>query len=398
MDGKQPLIIVATAGGALRAALWTGTVLAHGMKYPNFDERLFAISGVSGGSVGAAFVTAHLREPAAKAAPNKSKWLKGRIDVSMTQDYVAPVVAGLLFPDLVQRFWPFAWFPDRAEALESGWEAGWRRNAAKNSMEAAKRGGLGARFRDLATYREDDDSECGERGPVLLFNGAHEERGKRIITANVKVTPNVFTDAYDFFNLAEGSIRLSTAAHNSARFPYVSPAGTMYGADAANHGHIIDGGYFENFGAITAAELLDAIPDHVRDNVRPIVILISSDPDLTRHDIEANVPAVTSGRTWMNEIFAPLVGLYAARTGRGTLAAQALRRKTTTSDPKGEFLHFRMCEENRIKPGLGWSLSPASEKAIQDDFLSECDNGAEFKRLETLLGGKSAGAGSVATQ
>ena len=147
-----------------------------------------------------------------------------------------------------------------------------------------------------------------------------------------------------------------------------------------------------------AAELLDAIPDHVRDNVRPIVILISSDPDLTRHDIEANVPAVTSGRTWMNEIFAPLVGLYAARTGRGILAAQALRRKTTTSDPKGEFLHFRMCEENGIKPGLGWSLSPASEKAIQDDFLSECDNGAEFKRLETLLGGKSAGAGSVATQ
>lgn len=54
-DRVIPLVIVATAGGASRAAYWTGTVLAALQEgAPKFTDHLFAISSVSGGSLGAA--------------------------------------------------------------------------------------------------------------------------------------------------------------------------------------------------------------------------------------------------------------------------------------------------------------------------------------------------------
>jgi hypothetical protein len=49
-----PLVMVATAGGASRAAFWTSQVLGEiAAREPHFTERLFMISGVSGGSLGA---------------------------------------------------------------------------------------------------------------------------------------------------------------------------------------------------------------------------------------------------------------------------------------------------------------------------------------------------------
>jgi hypothetical protein len=53
-----PMIVVATAGGGLRAAYWTAVMLERieaRLGGDTFRKHLFAISGVSGGSVGAAF-------------------------------------------------------------------------------------------------------------------------------------------------------------------------------------------------------------------------------------------------------------------------------------------------------------------------------------------------------
>src|SRR4029077_643833 len=62
-DGAIPMVVVATAGGGIRAAYWTGTELGeltdHHLK---FRKQLFAISGVSGGSLGATAYRALLTE------------------------------------------------------------------------------------------------------------------------------------------------------------------------------------------------------------------------------------------------------------------------------------------------------------------------------------------------
>ena len=69
-------------------------------------------------------------------------------------------------------------------------------------------------------------------------------------------------------------IRLSTAAHNSARFPIVSPAGEIRN----------DGGYFENYGAPTTRSL-----PTFRSRSRPLSI---------RGRRVAGLPSANSKRPW----------------------------------------------------------------------------------------------------
>ena len=63
--------------------------------------------------------------------------------------------------------------------------------------------------------------------PILLLNATHEESGNRIITGHVLIERNVFIDSLDALHELGKDVRASTAAHNSARFTYVSPAGDL---------------------------------------------------------------------------------------------------------------------------------------------------------------------------
>src|SRR5437773_769107 len=118
----HPLFIVATEGGGIRAAYWTATVLG-GIQdaNPNFAPHLFAISGVSGGSLGAAVFDALLAEPNPASFKFKSK----AHDI-LSQDFLSPTLAAMLYPDFVQRFLPvpIPYF-DRGRALEMAWEKAW---------------------------------------------------------------------------------------------------------------------------------------------------------------------------------------------------------------------------------------------------------------------------------
>ena len=118
----HPLFIVATEGGGIRAAYWTAAVLGEIQdKNPNFAPHLFAISGVSGGSLGAAVFDALLAEP----NPGSFKFKDKAHDI-LSQDFLSPTLAAMLYPDLVQRFLPFPIpYFDRGRALERGWENAW---------------------------------------------------------------------------------------------------------------------------------------------------------------------------------------------------------------------------------------------------------------------------------
>jgi hypothetical protein len=123
--------------------------------------------------------------------------------------------------------------------------------------------------------------------PALFLNATWVETGKRLIASNVQIVvagaEEDFADVEDaqrFF--APRSLALSTAAHMSARFTYVSPAGTLV-KDGKVHGRVVDGGYFENSGATTTLEVLLtidqlALEDKRWKKVDPIVIHISNEP------------------------------------------------------------------------------------------------------------------------
>src|SRR5262249_36526999 len=126
-----------------------------------------------------------------------------------------------------------------------------------------------------------------DRAPVLLFNGTSAASGQRIITSNVVLDPGQFPDVSDFFQLLPRDIRVSTAVNNTARFPYVAPAGHLC-AGVSRDDAIVDGGYFENFGPVPAQQMINVLYWHTSPKLQPtsqlIVTAISSAPDLGSGD------------------------------------------------------------------------------------------------------------------
>ena len=236
-------------------------------------------------------------------------------------------------------------------------------------------------FFDL--WPEIDDSI---QWPALFLNGTHQETGRRIITSNVKID-GYFTEAYDFFDIHSGSIRLSTAVLNSARFAYVSPAGTLKKNDTS-YGHVIDGGYFENYGAETAREIVELAPLKLGSDLEPILIQISSDPELKPSEVPSALrcgdsvdiqllPGYNSiGDRFVHELKAPIAGMLNTRQSRGVFAAYNFANENCDN-----YFHFRMCPKLDSEPPLGWLLSKKSRQHIYEQLTCGCGNGAEFSRL-----------------
>jgi Patatin-like phospholipase len=456
-----PMFVVATAGGGIRAAYWTATVLQtldkalgvpvdrrqKGQPENLMRNLLFAVSGVSGGSVGAA----------AYAAAVRNHELHKQVEVTPTdylkRDFLAPGLAALVFIDGLANFLPDMGQIDRGEALELGFES------ASQTPDDAD-GLLSHKFLNFSPACNVPAKDCVTWRPLLLLNATHQETGRRVITSHVKVERDVFYDSYDALQVLNSDVRLSTAAHNSARFSYVSPAGNLISETTAyNRGYIIDGGYFENYGAQTALELarkaIDVIdPDHGQPNhqnlVKLVILQISSDPALqvNRTLVRAKIgddnsctvttlPPKTPGSAnylevadavgWhtnegeyyvlpsLNELTAPLAGIMSVRTAHGTVADDELaasicqgknegkalkdetqRRATTEAverTPNGDdkkageahFAHLAMCDASGIIPPLGWVLAEHT-RAQFEDILKNCDNPGELKALKTALG------------
>ena len=114
-------------------------------------------------------------------------------------------------------------------------------------------------------------------------------------------------------------VRLSTAATNSARFPVISPPGAVRNAKHNVVDRIVDGGYIENYGAITAMELAVAI-NAVQRELAPFVLIISNDPDENPIINKIDVPDAA----FLTDISIPLQAIGSARDGRGRLAVQQL--------------------------------------------------------------------------
>ena len=174
----------------------------------------------------------------------------------MEEDYLSPVLAKMVAPDFVQFFLPFPWSQlDRSLALEESWEASYGDIASRPTM--------GQRF--LSLY---DSTTSASTVPALYLNTTHVETGKRYImspltrgdmTPRLGQRPHNMHDSEDLHLLIGSDVRLSTAAHNSARFSYVSPPGRIQRNDTLEFGHVVDGGYFENSGLATLREIFEAI-------------------------------------------------------------------------------------------------------------------------------------------
>ena len=414
VNGSPRLVLIASEGGASRAGHWTGQVLAklHDRSKGRLAAATFAINSVSGGSVGAVGYAALLQGAGEGAAD-----FPGRLAALTGGDALGPVLAGAFFPDLVQRFLPVPLLPDRAQALEGAWEAHW--NGQCVAGEAACRGLLAKPFLALGP------AENAWR-PLPIVQGASEETGRRILTSRLHLTREQ-VDADDFYELVDGDVAVSTAIHNGARFPWVSPAGRL--AKRTATGHIIDGGYFDASGIEVVRELAEAIlrgPAREQgDATLKIMIVFVGYRGATVE--EGGVAKPDADPSFLNEIRAPLAGLIASRTAHGASllrrlrvwllgvadehaagdAGAALRAEDVdfyepVPDRQGRAVSYVpvvLCDleidGNRVVPPMDWALSRKVRTAMNEAVLpngsckkerDEWDNDERIGQIAEFLG------------
>jgi hypothetical protein len=113
-------------------------------------------------------------------------------------------------------------------------------------------------------------------------------------------------------------LRLSTTATMSARFPVISTQGVIRGLDGNIVDSIVDGGYFENDGLATAA---DVVRELQARGLHPLVIQTVSEPDEVRDTQQAGAdqrpPLPKSGARTLFDAYTSIGrALYATRSGQ----------------------------------------------------------------------------------
>lgn len=372
-----PVVFVAAEGGGIRAAYFTAQVLAAIQdRCPAFARHLFVISGVSGGSVGAATFAGLVDASAAadaKAELDCAGEITGRAEFSdkteavLKTDYLGPMVATLLFPDALQRLLPFrvpSW--DRARTLEETIERSFKAEAKSDFME-----------RGLYSYWHPDRNV-----PVLMLNATSVETGHRTVASSAYPLEERFhrlTTFYDFAPFTE--FRISTMAVTSARFPFVTPAATLNSGE--NKLRFVDGGYFENSGAATLSEAVDVAMQMAaisRFSIRPVVIRIGNSPSMlaATENKRASDEIDEPSPMWLGELLSPVRTMANTRTARGVLAAEALKTDITTMQDNGvlsDYVEFQIGLDAMPIP-LGWQLASSTRKALvaQLNRPSDCSN------------------------
>lgn len=380
-------ILIAASGGASRAGFFTasvigklldeGTVTLPGSGETSPEDvrnRIFAISSVSGSSVGAVMAVAALaasdkRQPC-NAEPHalwhgtaKGKKVTGWrdcLEVLTSGDFLTPVFAGLIFRDSMRFLGRLGW-SDRATLIEQSWEDTFAKSVKPTDGAPGALACIGSLDCPFLALRPTDAGGKVNWLPLLLLNGASVSTGQRIVTTlldpffdadgdrcplavgkdergkDTRKCP-ILDHAYDFHwligndgtrkgagekNTPGLDLRLSTAAHNSARFPLISPPGEVRNGKGVLVDRIVDGGYFENFGAQSAVELARAMVT-IDPALAPFVLVVSNDPGIPLPD-NVQMPDADEA-SFLTDLSGPVNAIMNSRTARGTLAADGVER------------------------------------------------------------------------
>lgn len=303
-DG-YPVYIVSAQGGGMYAAYQSAIFLARLQDIcPSFRHHLFAISSVSGGSVGSATFVAALtaldkglleisaddQEESRKIAagsfdpcpvvtafqssavlppnPERPGPLERAVGRSLREDFISPLAAATLFADFTQRFvpWAFGSF-DRARALENALESSGASVMRPTATEAEIKENNAFAQSILKLWNTDGSL------PALLINATDAGSGRRFVVSPFKLgqpqSQSKLGATLNYMFWDEGlsdpdrarDLRLSTAAFISARFPWITPAATIKGSrfGPKQTVKLVDGGYVDNSGVETSLDLYNVI-------------------------------------------------------------------------------------------------------------------------------------------
>ena len=473
----QPVVLVGAQGGGIRAAVWTALVMecifgpgpvadsgdvcakdadaadpARLADAADDPVPVFLASGASGGSVGLAAWSARradlVQDQEASTTPKT-------VEQALDRDFVAPDIARVFLADLPHAL--LAWDrPDRAEMLELAWERAWYERPPPPLGPSAR--GLARGLRQTWDLTHEGGSWTT---PVLALNGISVEDGCRFLASAVdfalprelppKPEDVAKTDATDDwpddaacrgvatppgdavdvipstnelidYLCPDEDVPLSTAAHISARFPYVSPTGRIERRSCGNGkdpglvpapavSYDADGGMFDNAGSGTAVDAWRAMAPLAAATERatgrclvPVFVqidnsggraTISSAADPRPNELTAPVGTalgqVSSREAYARSGAAAAFGLPVSAGGRQVQLGGV--------DAKGRlWLQIVLFGQPGPEPPLGWTLSEGTVKDMRS-HLRATPNKQNIERLRRILsddlGCRQAATGST---
>jgi hypothetical protein len=377
-----PVYIVAAQGGGLYAAQHAAMTLGRMQdRCPAFAQHVFAISGVSGGSLGASLFASLVREgaqpvamPTCRFGEQKADWFEERTQAFLGRDFISPLAAAGLFPDFLQRFvpWPFPQF-DRARALEAAFERAWHETLPESKSNP------------FAESFYDHWQETGAV-PALVLNATYVQTGSRVVVAPFRFYRQSTSRLGTLNSFMRADLPLSTAVGISARFPWIlPPASWRRGADEQYR--FVDGGYFESSGIDTALDLVDLLEDfkaqakddRSQDLDFEINLVVLTTDDILEDPINTTNADILRkarvDRTGFDELMSPVSTLLNTRWERGLASAARAHNKFCKDC-------FRDRVDRRLYAGidgdvrlirlnftdfeltLGWQLSTVSQTLV----------------------------------
>jgi len=306
---KPKLVLVATSGGAYRAAFWTGLVMdrliaeedAADSDLTGITDAVRLITGASGGMVGAAYYAANRTEDGVASVPSvtiggvdfgptvsslwrdileaqeqtpaaKASRMAGGSGAAAEEtmskecfqretrypipgDSLSPVVQQLAQRDFFHLFIPRDFPCERGVILENQWLT------------------LAPTYADWRTGEEQ-----GWR-PSLILSPMIVEKGQPLLISNldlggIRALPGG-QEVMEFFNLfpgAEASFRIKTAVRMNATFPLISPAVML---PTEPRYRVVDAGYYDNNGIAVAVSFLSVpeVQDWLLENVSRVILI-----------------------------------------------------------------------------------------------------------------------------
>ncbi|GAA4409845.1 hypothetical protein GCM10023187_33720 [Nibrella viscosa] len=421
-----PIYIVAAEGGGLRAAYWTGAILGElSKRIPGFYNRVYALSTVSGGSVGAAIYTKlyadSLSYQQSTQTPSRvSGTVYAKATGILSQDYLSPLTMAFLVPDMVQKLLPVSIGSfDRAQYIEKALSKAYTDTVSRFLPVAPAPGGAvkaGFFSAFLSRFASDDrvspyslDSSFLSiwrkdklyTVPSLFMNCTRVEDGAKVVLSNLLIKGNAFqgVNSQEVIDLQEKihkHIPIGTAAFMSARFPLVTPPATIQStkSDRPDWFNVVDGGYIDNSGLETAIAILTSISeapgcidrvyangDQAKANqirallskVEVHLVLIKNseqnDDDLSpvRGLYEIKTPLLAFFNSWDRHIGSKL---NITRQHLRLAATQILPKDSVSIKVDSTLVLFDLDRKQELVP-LGWFLSKRAQRCmrIQADSL-----------------------------
>ena len=344
------ILVVATAGGGIRAAAWTAEVMTRLEEggCGAVSDSLVLVSSVSGGSVGSMFVVAPYSGTG--EYPSADDDLRA-VRFNAKRSSLSAVGWGLAYPDLVRTFPVLGSVVvpqtfDRGWSLENSWATGWREKGLKTPT--------------IKEWRE--DARNGLR-PAVIFNATSSETGDRFLISSTDTSSK---GTQRFFTLfPTGNMDVTTAARLSATFPYASPLARPSAGSLRKAYHVGDGGYYDNSGLLSAVEWLRDAGTALQGKTVLLILI----------DAKAADEKEGSSWSWQKQLVGPIETLLHVRNSSQQL------RDSIERDMAHDYLAYQKDPVNvttvsflfasQEPAPLSWHLTADQIKQIRDSWLAK---------------------------